>query len=102
LNGKPYSKSYITHQDLLQGGKLVLEMGAKPSATWGVAPQDRPKTIQLLVLLLLLCQGYAYAQASKVSGKITSATNEPLIGVSILAALPSTSLWLSTARRLGK
>jgi TonB-linked SusC/RagA family outer membrane protein len=44
------------------------------------------RTIQLLVLLLLLCQGYAYAQASKVSGKITSATNEPLIGVSILVS----------------
>ncbi|WP_233636027.1 SusC/RagA family TonB-linked outer membrane protein [Hymenobacter setariae] len=35
---------------------------------------------------MLLCQGYAYAQASKVSGKITSATNEPLIGVSILVS----------------
>jgi TonB-linked SusC/RagA family outer membrane protein len=44
------------------------------------------RTIQLLVLLLLLCQGYAYAQASKVSGKITSSTNEPLIGVSILVS----------------
>ena len=44
------------------------------------------RTIQLLVLLLLLCQGYAFAQASKVSGKITSATNEPLIGVSILVS----------------
>ncbi|RZJ61527.1 MAG: SusC/RagA family TonB-linked outer membrane protein, partial [Hymenobacter sp.] len=44
------------------------------------------RTIQLLVLLLLLCQGYAYAQASKVSGRITSATNEPLIGVSVLVS----------------
>jgi TonB-linked SusC/RagA family outer membrane protein len=44
------------------------------------------RTIQLLVLLLLLCQGYAYAQASKISGKITSSTNEPLIGVSILVS----------------
>ncbi|WP_382315789.1 SusC/RagA family TonB-linked outer membrane protein [Hymenobacter bucti] len=38
------------------------------------------------MLLLLLCQGYAYAQASKVSGKITSTNNEPLIGVSILVS----------------
>jgi predicted alpha-1,2-mannosidase len=44
-NGKPYSKSYITHQDLLQGGSLVLEMGSKPSPTWGVAPQDRPRSV---------------------------------------------------------
>jgi predicted alpha-1,2-mannosidase len=44
-NGKPYSKSYITHQDLLQGGSLVVEMGSKPSPTWGVAPQDRPRSV---------------------------------------------------------
>jgi predicted alpha-1,2-mannosidase len=44
-NGKPYSKSYITHQDLLQGGSLVLEMGSKPSPTWGVASQDRPRSV---------------------------------------------------------
>jgi TonB-linked SusC/RagA family outer membrane protein len=44
------------------------------------------RTIQLLVLLLLLCPGYGFAQASKVSGKITSTTNEALIGVSILVS----------------
>lgn len=44
------------------------------------------RTLQLLVLLLLLSQGYSYAQASKVSGKITSSTNEALIGVSILVS----------------
>ena len=44
-NGKPYSKSYITHQDLLQGGQLVFEMGPQPSATWGVAPADRPHSV---------------------------------------------------------
>ena len=44
-NGQPYSKSYITHQDLLQGGTLTFEMGDKPSPTWGVAPADRPRSI---------------------------------------------------------
>jgi TonB-linked SusC/RagA family outer membrane protein len=44
------------------------------------------RTLQLLVLLLLLSQSYGYAQASKVSGKITSSTNEALIGVSILVS----------------
>ena len=42
LNGKPYTKSYLSHQDLMKGGKLVIEMGSRPSATWGVAPADRP------------------------------------------------------------
>jgi putative alpha-1,2-mannosidase len=44
-NGRPYSKSYITHQDLLQGGQLVFEMGPKPSPTWGVAAADRPRSV---------------------------------------------------------
>ncbi|MGI4875343.1 MAG: GH92 family glycosyl hydrolase [Janthinobacterium lividum] len=45
LNGQPYAKSYITHHDLLQGGRLVLEMGPRPSPTWGVAPAERPRSV---------------------------------------------------------
>lgn len=37
LNGKPISKSWIEHQDIVGGGKLVLEMGESPSTTWGTA-----------------------------------------------------------------
>jgi len=37
LNGKPYSKSWIEHQDIVDGGSLVLEMGESPSITWGTA-----------------------------------------------------------------
>lgn len=43
FNGKKFSHSYITYQELVQGGELVLEMGSKPSATWGVAMADRPQ-----------------------------------------------------------
>lgn len=42
LNGKPYTRSYITHQDITRGGVLQMEMGAKPSLQWGVRPADRP------------------------------------------------------------
>lgn len=42
LNGKPYTKSFIRHSDIVKGGALVLVMGAKPSQTWGVKPADRP------------------------------------------------------------
>ncbi|MGI4760863.1 MAG: SusC/RagA family TonB-linked outer membrane protein [Janthinobacterium lividum] len=44
------------------------------------------RTLQLLVTLLLLGHGYSYAQASKIAGRITSSTNEPLIGVSIVVS----------------
>lgn len=42
LNGKEYTKSYITHADIVQGGKLILTMGEKPSKTWGVSANDLP------------------------------------------------------------
>jgi len=42
LNGKKYNKSYIKHEDLLKGGELIFEMGAKPSLTWGVGENDCP------------------------------------------------------------
>lgn len=45
LNGKPYTKSYILHKDLMQGGKLIFEMGSTPSTTWGTAKEDRPKSV---------------------------------------------------------
>ncbi|WP_317195355.1 GH92 family glycosyl hydrolase [Rufibacter roseolus] len=45
LNGKPYTKSYILHKDLMQGGELVFEMGNTPGATWGVAQKDRPRSV---------------------------------------------------------
>ena len=31
LNGEKYNKLYITHQDIVKGGKLEFEMGAQPS-----------------------------------------------------------------------
>ncbi|QJD77141.1 GH92 family glycosyl hydrolase [Spirosoma rhododendri] len=45
LNGKPYARSYIHHQDLLNGGTLVIDMSDKPSTTWGTAPTDRPRSV---------------------------------------------------------
>lgn len=35
LNGKPYSKSYVEHKDLLSGGELVFQMGPQPNRLWG-------------------------------------------------------------------
>jgi putative alpha-1,2-mannosidase len=38
LNGVPFEKAWITHQDIAQGGTLILEMANKPSGTWGITP----------------------------------------------------------------
>ncbi|MBC9931470.1 glycoside hydrolase family 92 protein [Chitinophaga qingshengii] len=42
LNGKPYTKSFITHQDLVKGGTMVVTMGSKPNYNFGKAVADRP------------------------------------------------------------
>ena len=42
LNNKVYTKSYLSHQDIMNGGELIIEMGKKPSAKWGTADNNRP------------------------------------------------------------
>lgn len=45
LNGKTYNKSYILHKDIIDGGELIIEMGNEPSTHWGIAEEDRPRSI---------------------------------------------------------
>lgn len=42
FNGKPWSKSWLTHQTIVSGGELVVEMGSSPNKEWGSAPGERP------------------------------------------------------------
>jgi predicted alpha-1,2-mannosidase len=42
LNGQAYSKSFITHQSITDGGALVLEMDAEPNKAWGTSDGDLP------------------------------------------------------------
>jgi predicted alpha-1,2-mannosidase len=42
LNGKPNSKSYFEHSDLLAGGELVFQMGPQPNQRWGTGPGNEP------------------------------------------------------------
>ncbi|OQY00356.1 MAG: hypothetical protein B6I20_08815, partial [Bacteroidetes bacterium 4572_117] len=44
LNGKEYTKSYIAHNEILEGGTLSFEMGAEPNKEWANKPDDRPKS----------------------------------------------------------
>lgn len=42
LNGRPMTRSWITHDEIIAGGELVLTMGPKPNTAFGLAPADRP------------------------------------------------------------
>ena len=45
LDAKNYTKSYITHQDIMKGGTLSFEMGAQAEKSWGSAEKDRPVSV---------------------------------------------------------
>jgi hypothetical protein len=42
LNASDYTKSYLKHEDITNGGELVFEMGPQPNQNWGTAKPDRP------------------------------------------------------------
>jgi len=42
LNNRPYNKSFITHQDIVSGGHMQIEMGSEPNKDWGANPEDLP------------------------------------------------------------
>lgn len=42
LNGKPYNKNYILHDDIMKGGKLIFEMGVTPNKEWASSPASLP------------------------------------------------------------
>jgi len=42
LNGKMMTRSYISQQDIMAGGEVVLEMGPEPNLSWGSGEGDMP------------------------------------------------------------
>ena len=44
LNGKPLTRSYLRHEEIVRGGELVLTLGAEPSPAWGRPREGRPNS----------------------------------------------------------
>lgn len=42
LNGSPYTKNYLTHDALMQGGNIVYTMSAEPNRSRGTSEADFP------------------------------------------------------------
>ena len=42
INGKPYDKRYITHNDLMKGGVMEYKMSSSPAKKRGLSRADRP------------------------------------------------------------
>ena len=42
LNGKDYTKNYLSFQDLMKGAKIDMEMGESPNKQRGIETSDYP------------------------------------------------------------
>ncbi len=42
LDGKPLNRPWVSHQTVVNGGTLTLNMGDKPNKAWGSAPEQAP------------------------------------------------------------
>ncbi|HEX6719091.1 MAG TPA: GH92 family glycosyl hydrolase [Pyrinomonadaceae bacterium] len=42
LNGKPYNKSFLLHDDLMRGGELVFQMALRPNLRWSTGAGNEP------------------------------------------------------------
>ncbi|CAL4870063.1 hypothetical protein MMA231_04361 (plasmid) [Asticcacaulis sp. MM231] len=47
-NGKPHSRSWISHADLMSGGVLMFEMGPKPNLKFGADKAHRPPSFTVV------------------------------------------------------
>lgn len=45
LNGKPLTRTWITHDEIVAGGVLEFEMGPDPNRNWGTAPEAAPPSM---------------------------------------------------------
>ena len=45
LNGQSYTKSFITHKEIINGGELVFKMGNTPNPEFGAKMEDRPRSV---------------------------------------------------------
>src|SRR5690606_23563351 len=42
LNGKPYTKNFLTHEDLMDGAKIEFQMSKEPNKSRGIIKKDLP------------------------------------------------------------
>lgn len=45
INGKAIDRAWFTHEELMSGGTLVLEMGARPNRSWASSMENLPPSL---------------------------------------------------------
>jgi predicted alpha-1,2-mannosidase len=48
LNGQAFTKTYLCHQEILEGGVLEFSMGERPNLNWGTGVGSKPFSMSLM------------------------------------------------------
>ena len=48
LNGKPFNRTWIGHDEITNGGELVFEMGPEPNKKWGTGKDAVPASMTVV------------------------------------------------------
>ncbi len=47
FNGKPHTRSWFNHREIVNGAKIVFELGSQPNLEFGTQPADIPPSLKL-------------------------------------------------------
>lgn len=47
LNGQSFNKTFLTHEQIVNGGELIFDMTSAPDYKWATAPESRPKSAMI-------------------------------------------------------
>lgn len=95
LNGKPYTKSYITHADIMAGGVMSFEVSDTPDKAWGSQAEDCPKS---RITDLAVGMPFVVIDNNEATGKKTITLNSITPGADIYYTLDETVPTTSSAK----
>ncbi len=70
LNGRPLQRSYLTHREIMKGGKLEFFMSAKPDTTYGrqlQAPQSTAGHLQITPVPVIKAGEMTFLDSTRIS-----------------------------------
>ena len=75
LNGEAYTKSYFSHEEIINGSEFVFEMGENPNDDWGTSKKDRPHTEEFVPAVAMpfykIKENYFFDKATVTLGSDT-------------------------------
>ena len=88
LNGKPLERSYITFDELYNGGELVFTMTSTPDSPWATQPENCP--VQRIPGESILVVPAINAESNTFFDSLTVTMSHPMEGTSVYYTLDGT------------